>query len=156
MSKIVQDVKSSLTGIRGAGDALRGEMMEATDQAFEKNPHDPAAQESRAENRGVLEKGKRDMRGADEMFARHEWKHKAADEAGRREAAAHGVGSSATSTAEYGSDRLAETFAREPASNVPGQTAQHGIERTGEDPDHIGKYGTESRGTHAYVGETGG
>ncbi|KAH7139939.1 hypothetical protein B0J13DRAFT_624749 [Dactylonectria estremocensis] len=142
MSKIIDDVKSGLKGIRGTGDALRGGMMEATDQAFEKNPRHPAVQESHSENRAVFEKGKQDMRGADEMFARHEWKHKAANEAGQREAAAHGAAptpSHTTSTNQYGSEAtgtgvhvpnqtarqndtyaIGETLTREPGAHIPG------------------------------------
>ncbi|KAH7129152.1 hypothetical protein EDB81DRAFT_808783 [Dactylonectria macrodidyma] len=120
MSKIIEDVKSGLKGIRGTGDVLRGEAMEAADQAFEKNPQHPAVQESHTENRAVYEKGKQDMRGADNMIARHEWKHKAADEAGRREAAAHGAAPSTTQpipTSDHGSDAMGT------GAYVPNQTA---------------------------------
>lgn len=76
MSKLVDDVKSGLKGIRGAGDAVRGGVLEATDQAFEKNPHEPETIAHEQKNRAIAEKGKQDIRGADEMIARHEWEHK--------------------------------------------------------------------------------
>jgi hypothetical protein len=72
MPQIVEDIKTGLKGIRGAGDAIRGEAMAATDQAFERNPHDPAAIESRERNKAVAGKGKMDIDGADEMIARRE------------------------------------------------------------------------------------
>ena len=73
MSKLVEDVKSGLKGVRGAGDAIRGSVLEATDQAFEKNPHDPDSVAHQQQNHAITEKGKQDIRGADEMIARREW-----------------------------------------------------------------------------------
>lgn len=75
MSKLVDDVKSGLKGIRGAGDALRGNLMEATDQALDPDSGHPAAQASQSKNRAIAEKGKQDIAGADEMIARREQKH---------------------------------------------------------------------------------
>ncbi|KAI1841428.1 hypothetical protein JX265_001504 [Neoarthrinium moseri] len=76
MSNLGQDIKSGLKGIRGAGEAIRGTFNEAADQALDTNQKHPAAQESQLKNRGIAEKGKEDIRGADDMIARHEWKHK--------------------------------------------------------------------------------
>ncbi|KAI0130413.1 hypothetical protein BJ170DRAFT_593923 [Xylariales sp. AK1849] len=76
MSKLVDDVKSGLKGIRGAGDAVRGTVLEATDQALDNNTKHPATQESQMKNHAIAEKGKHDIRGADEMMARHEWQKK--------------------------------------------------------------------------------
>ncbi|KAI1137661.1 hypothetical protein F5Y05DRAFT_77044 [Hypoxylon sp. FL0543] len=76
MSKIVDDVKTSLKGIRGAGDAIRGEVLEATDQAFDNNQNHPVTQASQAKNKAIAEKGKQDVKGVDEMFARREWERK--------------------------------------------------------------------------------
>lgn len=75
MSKLVDDVKSGLKGIRGAGDALRGEMLEATDNAFEKDTNNPQTIAKHEENRRLEQKGRNDMRGADEMIARREREH---------------------------------------------------------------------------------
>lgn len=75
MSKLVDDVKSGLKGIRGAGDTLRGEFLEATDNAFEKDPNNPQTIAKQEENRALEQKGRDDMRGADEMIARREWEH---------------------------------------------------------------------------------
>ncbi|KAG5758078.1 hypothetical protein H9Q72_013792 [Fusarium xylarioides] len=76
MSKIIDDVKTGLKGIRGAGDALRGEVLDATDQAFDTDPKHPETLKDSADNRAIADKGKQDMRGADDMIARREWKKK--------------------------------------------------------------------------------
>ncbi|KAF7557833.1 hypothetical protein G7Z17_g374 [Cylindrodendrum hubeiense] len=73
MSRIVDDVKSGLKGIRGAGDVLRGGLMEATDNAFE--PEGTVVPQQN-KNAAVKEKGKQDIKGADEMVSRHEWERK--------------------------------------------------------------------------------
>ncbi|KAM5522523.1 hypothetical protein FOXYSP1_16414 [Fusarium oxysporum f. sp. phaseoli] len=88
MSKLVEDVKSGLKGIRGAGDALRGEVLDATDQAFDTNPQHPETLKDRVDNRTIAEKGKQEMHGADNMIARREWEHKGVEppaHVGRRE-----------------------------------------------------------------------
>ncbi|KAI1023809.1 hypothetical protein LB504_005081 [Fusarium proliferatum] len=74
MSKIIDDVKTGLKGIRGAGDALRGEVLDATDQVFDTDPKHPETLKDSADNRAIAEKGKQDMRGVDDMIARREWK----------------------------------------------------------------------------------
>ncbi|KAJ4212986.1 hypothetical protein FSOLCH5_013789 [Fusarium solani] len=125
MSKLVDDVKSGLKGIRGAGDAIRGEVLKATDQTFEKNPDHPATVESRTENEGIAEKGKRDLRGADEMLARHEWK--------RKGVASPAQGAAASENQPVSeSDRPAETLHREPGTIAPGETTHYGTGRVEE------------------------
>ncbi|KAI1407891.1 hypothetical protein F5Y13DRAFT_120846 [Hypoxylon sp. FL1857] len=76
MSKIVDDVKTSLKGVRGAGDAIRGEVLEAADQAFDNNQTHPETQASKTKNRAIAEKGKQEVRNVDDMFARREWERK--------------------------------------------------------------------------------
>ncbi|KAI1800232.1 hypothetical protein F4811DRAFT_540145 [Daldinia bambusicola] len=76
MSKIIDDVKTGLKGIRGAGDAIRGEAMEVTDQAFDNNQNHPQTQTAQAKNRAIAEKGKQDVKKVDNMFAEHEWERK--------------------------------------------------------------------------------
>ncbi|KAI1100033.1 hypothetical protein F4804DRAFT_320125 [Jackrogersella minutella] len=76
MSRIVEDVKTSLKGIRGAGDAIRGGVLEATDQAFDNDQSHPTTQTAQTKNRAIAEKGKQDARKVDEMFARREWERK--------------------------------------------------------------------------------
>ncbi|KAI1372510.1 hypothetical protein F4677DRAFT_432447 [Hypoxylon crocopeplum] len=76
MSKLVDDVKTGIKGIRGAGDALRGGVLEGTDQAFDNNSNHPETQAAQAKNRAVTEKGKQDVRNVDDMFARREWERK--------------------------------------------------------------------------------
>ncbi|EEU41600.1 uncharacterized protein NECHADRAFT_53945 [Fusarium vanettenii 77-13-4] len=124
MSKLVEDVKSGLKGIRGAGDAVRGEVLKATDQAFEKNPDHPTTVESRTENEATAEKGKKDLRGADEMLARHEWKRKGVTPA-------QGAAASENQPV-HESDRPAETLHREPGTIAPGETTHYGTGRVEE------------------------
>ncbi|KAF5656987.1 hypothetical protein FCIRC_13421 [Fusarium circinatum] len=76
MSKIIDDVKTGLKGIRGAGDAIRGEALDATDQVFDTDPKHPETLKDSADNRAIADKGKQDMRGVDDMIARREWKKK--------------------------------------------------------------------------------
>ncbi|OTA99602.1 hypothetical protein M426DRAFT_324997 [Hypoxylon sp. CI-4A] len=76
MSKIVEDVKTGIKGIRGAGDAIRGEVLDATDQAFDNNQNHPQTQASQTKNRAIAEKGKQDVRNVDEMVGRREWERK--------------------------------------------------------------------------------
>lgn len=66
MSKIVGDVKSGIKAVRGAGDTIRGSAMEVTDQALDSNSNHPETVASRAKNRSITEKGKQDMKIADE------------------------------------------------------------------------------------------
>ncbi|KAH9905260.1 hypothetical protein F4778DRAFT_729201 [Xylariomycetidae sp. FL2044] len=73
MSNLINDVKTGLKGVRGAGDAVRGELMQATDQAFDKNPSHPTTQASQSKNQAIAEKGKQDVRKVDDMAARREW-----------------------------------------------------------------------------------
>ena len=75
MSRLGEDIKAGVKGIRGAGDVLRGEVMGATDKIFE-NKHDARDAHAQAKDRAVTEKGKADLRGMDEMFARREWERK--------------------------------------------------------------------------------
>ncbi|ROV93567.1 hypothetical protein VMCG_08054 [Cytospora schulzeri] len=64
-SNIAQDIKAGLKGIRGAGEAVRGSTLEATDELFDNSPNHPATQASKLENRSIAEKGKQDLKGAD-------------------------------------------------------------------------------------------
>jgi hypothetical protein len=75
MPKAVDQFKAGLKGIRGAGDVLRGEFMEATDRLFEKKnkPKDPV---TRSKHNAIIEKGAQDMRGAGGIFARNKWAQK--------------------------------------------------------------------------------
>ncbi|EMR68731.1 hypothetical protein UCREL1_4248 [Eutypa lata UCREL1] len=66
MSKIVGDVKSGIKAVRGAGDTIRGTAMEVTDQALDSNSNHPDTVASQAKNRSITEKGKQDMKIADE------------------------------------------------------------------------------------------
>ena len=76
MTRLIDDVKSGIKGIRGAGEVIRGEALEAADRAFERDPHHPAVAASAAENRGISDQGRRDVKGMDEMFAKREWEKK--------------------------------------------------------------------------------
>lgn len=78
MSSLIDDVKSGIKGIHGAGEAIRGKTLEATDQVFDKNPTHPETVVKQQDNRNIAEKGKQDIRGADETLARREWEKKGA------------------------------------------------------------------------------
>lgn len=72
MSKAVQDIKSGLKGIRGAGEAIRGGAMETTDQLFDQDTNHPQTQASEAKNRAIKEKGISDATTADrDIGSRH-------------------------------------------------------------------------------------
>ncbi|KAI0105362.1 hypothetical protein F4776DRAFT_475378 [Hypoxylon sp. NC0597] len=109
MSKIVDDIKTGLKGIRGAGDAIRGEVLEATDQAFDNNQNHPETRASQAKNRVVAEKGKQDLRSVDDMLARREWEHKGV------------TGADGGASAHHRTDADASNA---PASAVAGNSAQ--------------------------------
>ncbi|KAF5022167.1 hypothetical protein F66182_5754 [Fusarium sp. NRRL 66182] len=139
MTRLVDDVKSGLKGIKGAGDALRGEVLEATDQAFDSNPDHPSTRRTQAENKLVAEEGKRNMRGADEMLARREWEHKGIDppaHVGARESERlpHGAAASQTAplTRAEAHGRPNEGLGREPGTILPGEASHYGTGRTGE------------------------
>lgn len=65
MSKAAEDVKAGLKGIRGAGEAIRGGAMEATDELLDRDPDHPQARASEAGNRATKEKGKQQLASAD-------------------------------------------------------------------------------------------
>lgn len=79
-NKTLDNVKAGLKGIRGAGDAIRGSAMEATDQAFDSQPNHPETRGSATKNHAIAEKGQQDLRHADEMLARHKQTNKTAAE----------------------------------------------------------------------------
>jgi len=58
---IVDDIKSGLHGIHGAGEAIRGGAMEALDGVFHKK-------EGEAKDRDIYERGLAEMRGAEDRF----------------------------------------------------------------------------------------
>ncbi|KAI0405498.1 hypothetical protein F4802DRAFT_562044 [Xylaria palmicola] len=76
-SKIVEDVKTGVKGIRGAGDALRGNLMGAADQAFDSNQNHPETQASELKNQTIADKGKKDMQAVDERLAGREQEREA-------------------------------------------------------------------------------
>ncbi|TRX90924.1 hypothetical protein FHL15_008129 [Xylaria flabelliformis] len=76
-SKIIEDVKTGMKGIRGAGDSLRGNMMQAADQAFDNNQNHPQTQASELKNQALAQKGKQDMQAVDDRLAAREQEHEA-------------------------------------------------------------------------------
>lgn len=64
----IENVKTGLKGLRGAGDAVRGGAMQAVDKTFDSQPDHPQTQGSAARNRAIAEKGERDLQHADEML----------------------------------------------------------------------------------------
>jgi hypothetical protein len=75
MSNIAENIKAGVKGIRGAGDVLRGEVLDTTDKIFD-NPNHPTSVDRESKNRLTAEKGRQDIRNADETFAKHEWERK--------------------------------------------------------------------------------
>ncbi|KAI1343272.1 hypothetical protein F5Y15DRAFT_369553 [Xylariaceae sp. FL0016] len=75
MSKIIDDVKTGLKGVQGAGDTIRGTVMGAADQALDSNSNHPQTQASRAQNASIAQKGKQDVQAVDDMLARREREH---------------------------------------------------------------------------------
>lgn len=81
MSKIIDDVKAGVKGVRGMGDVLRGEMMGRTDKVFESRASKPGHEadvRSQAKHQAISDKGRQDVQGMDDMFARREWSRKGA------------------------------------------------------------------------------
>ncbi|KIW80856.1 hypothetical protein Z517_03879 [Fonsecaea pedrosoi CBS 271.37] len=67
---IVDDIKSGLHGIHGAGDALRGGAMEVLDSVFHK-------QEGEQRNREIAAHGLAEMRGTEDRFEDRHHQHEA-------------------------------------------------------------------------------
>ncbi|KAI6086444.1 hypothetical protein F4821DRAFT_259910 [Hypoxylon rubiginosum] len=73
MSKIVHDFITAIKGIRGAGDTIRGEVMDATDRVFDNKFNHKETEEAQAKNRALAEKGRQEMRDADLLIGRHDF-----------------------------------------------------------------------------------
>ncbi|KAF3766487.1 hypothetical protein M406DRAFT_277387 [Cryphonectria parasitica EP155] len=72
MVKAVEDIKSGLKGIKGAGDAIRGTAMEATDELFDQGSNHPQTAASQTKNRALADKGMQEAKAADSNIgARH-------------------------------------------------------------------------------------
>ncbi|KAI0441622.1 hypothetical protein F4803DRAFT_408722 [Xylaria telfairii] len=71
-SQIIDDIKTGVKGIRGAGDALRGNLMQATDQAFDNNQNHAATQASQRKHETLAQQGKSDMQAVDDRLAARE------------------------------------------------------------------------------------
>lgn len=85
MSKIAKDVKAGLKGIRGAGEAVRGDAMEAADELLDQNPNHPQTQVSETKNQAIKEKGKAQLESADSAIGhRHGTRSKTAAAAAAR------------------------------------------------------------------------
>lgn len=65
MTKVVEDIKSGLKGIKGAGDAIRGTAMEATDELFDQGANHPQSAASQSKNRALATKGMEEAKAAD-------------------------------------------------------------------------------------------
>ena len=72
MTRIVDDVKTGLKGIKGAGDTLRGGAMEAVDATFENRGNADAAAAAHGRNQGLMEKGRQDLGHVDQAISEHE------------------------------------------------------------------------------------
>ncbi|OAA63416.1 hypothetical protein SPI_03579 [Niveomyces insectorum RCEF 264] len=72
MSQLVDSVKDGLKRVRGAGDAIRGEFMEASDKALETDPNHAQAAASQSKHHALAQKGLEDMSGRSAMSTRQE------------------------------------------------------------------------------------
>ncbi|KAK7749648.1 hypothetical protein SLS53_000226 [Cytospora paraplurivora] len=70
-SKIAQDIKAGIKGIHGAGEALRGETLQATDELFDNSNKHTETEASKLKNEAIAEKGKRDYKNADDLIGKH-------------------------------------------------------------------------------------
>ncbi|KAI1765665.1 hypothetical protein GGR53DRAFT_254138 [Hypoxylon sp. FL1150] len=73
MSKYIQDFITAIKGIRGAGDTIRGEVMDATDRVFANKFNHKETEEAQAKNRALAQKGRQEMRDADLLIGRHDF-----------------------------------------------------------------------------------
>lgn len=73
MSSIAQDIKSGLKGIKGAGDAIRGKALQATDELLDpKGATHPDTAATQAKNRAIADQGVADVDAADrDIGVRH-------------------------------------------------------------------------------------
>lgn len=70
-SNIAQEIKAGLKGIHGAGEAIRGSTLEATDELLDNGgPKHADTQASKLQNQTIKEKGKQDLRGADAVIGK--------------------------------------------------------------------------------------
>jgi hypothetical protein len=76
MSRLGRDIKAGVKGLHGVGETIRGTFNEAADQIFDSKQKRPHTQSSQLNNRAIIEKGKAEIDGADEMIARYEAKRK--------------------------------------------------------------------------------
>ncbi|KAK2602327.1 hypothetical protein N8I77_008871 [Diaporthe amygdali] len=101
MSKVTEDIKAGLKGIRGAGETIRGGAMEVTDELLDKNPNHPQAQASATKNQAIKEKGKQQLASADSTIGQQ---HGARSQAASGDALRSGTAAPvATEDGEYGS-----------------------------------------------------
>ncbi|KAI0018035.1 hypothetical protein F4780DRAFT_752970 [Xylariomycetidae sp. FL0641] len=68
MSKLIDDAKTGLKGIRGAGDALRGGAMGALDQAVHTRENAPETAAAQQKNAAITERGAAEMQQAENAF----------------------------------------------------------------------------------------
>ncbi|KAI0487731.1 hypothetical protein F4859DRAFT_510299 [Xylaria cf. heliscus] len=111
-SKIVDDVKTGLKGVRGAGDALRGTLMQATDQAFDNKRNHAETQASQLKHQAVTDKGKSDMQAVDDRLATREQEREARKADANANADAHGLATNGAGAARdmvYGGAELGFT-----------------------------------------------
>lgn len=96
-SKIAQDIKAGIKGIHGAGEAIRGETLQATDELLDNSNKHTETETSKLKNEAIAEKGKRDYRNADDLIGKH---HGVASTAAATDGSTNAVrGSTGTGTA---------------------------------------------------------
>ncbi|CAH0002506.1 unnamed protein product [Clonostachys byssicola] len=151
MSNIIDDVKSGLKGIKGAGDTLRGSLMEAADQTFEPNQQHPSVVARNEKHRATAEKGKMDVEGADAMVSRHEWNRK--DRATQRQAAATMPEGNQATAYDDPIPRAEAPGTTVPATAGPGMAA-HGIAAPAVPPSQVAEETTAPAVAEGGIGRT--
>lgn len=105
MSNIAQDIKSGLKGIKGAGDAVRGSILQAGDELLDpKGANHPDTAAAQAKNRTIAEQGAAEVKAADhDIGARH------GASAAKNTHATAGVGATNDATTTTAPGRTSET-----------------------------------------------
>ncbi|KXJ90458.1 hypothetical protein Micbo1qcDRAFT_70698 [Microdochium bolleyi] len=72
MSPIVNNIKTGLKGLKGAGDVIRGTALQAADDFLDSDPNHPKTAAKHEKNRMITEQGKAQVRDVDYLIGRRE------------------------------------------------------------------------------------
>ncbi|KAI1827591.1 hypothetical protein F4861DRAFT_491887 [Xylaria intraflava] len=68
-SNTIKDLKTTIKGIQGASEALRGEALATLDRALDPDPNDPQTRAAAEKNQAIADQGKRDMQALRDRLA---------------------------------------------------------------------------------------